>query len=194
MYVIFNTWKWSPKKLNIHFHIVVEMFQLSRPQVPWRWLWRQQWLGPLSSACVRRETLTSWKKLGKSSRRKKKWRKVSKLLHFIQHGGISALAPSSFTVHPLQESLFQLVCLLTTACAISPLWRVTPMWFWKMAILSKCKLQNWCLCSIPFISWTLHKTCFCFVPPPQQWSGRSCWWFHLKRGSQFNCRSDQGLS
>lgn len=140
------------KKTNIHFHIVVEIFQLSRPQVPWRWLWRQQWPGPLCSACVRREILTSWKKLGKSSKRKKKWRKVSNLPHFIRHSGVSALAPSSFTVHPLQELLFQLVCLLTTACAISPLWRVTPMWFWKMGILSKCKLQNWCLCSIPFIS------------------------------------------
>lgn len=76
--------------------------------------------------------------------------------------------PPSFTVNLLQELLFQLVCLLTTACAIFPRWRVTPMWFWKMGILSKCKLQNWYLYSILLFS----CSCSCitlvsdFVSPP----------------------------
>lgn len=128
----------------------------------------QLWQGPPCSACVRREIPTSWKKLGKSSRKKKKWRKVGNCLHFLRHAVIPAFLPSSFTFNLLQELLFQLVCLLTTACAIFPRWRVTPMLFWKMGILSKCKLQNWYLYSILLFS----RSCSCitlvsvFVSPP----------------------------
>lgn len=53
-------------------HIVVSV-SLQRP---WRRLSRQLRLEPLCSACVKRETPSSWKRLEKSSRRKRKWRKV----------------------------------------------------------------------------------------------------------------------
>lgn len=86
--------------------------------------------------------LLLWRKLVKSSRRKKKWRKVSILQHFILHALVSAWTPSSLTVGLLQELLFQRVCLLTTACATSPPWRATLMWFWRRGILSKCKLKK----------------------------------------------------
>lgn len=111
----------------------------------------------------------NWENLQEGKRNEER----SVTVHFLRHDGIPALSPSSFTVHLLQELLFQLVCLLTTACAIFPLWRVTPMWFWKMGILSKCKLQNWYLYSILLSS----HSCFCitlvsvlFHPPTVIWA------------------------
>lgn len=54
------------------------------------------------------------------------------------------LSTPSFTLFPSQVSLFLHAFLLTTACAISPLWRVILKSYWRMAILSKCKLLILC--------------------------------------------------
>lgn len=109
-------------------------------------LWRR-WLGQLwpespCSACVKREMPSSWQKLGKSSRRKKTWRKVRLLLHFISHHECLWLSTPSSTPFLSQVSLFLLVCQLTTAYAITPLLRVTLMSYWRMGTSSKCKLPN----------------------------------------------------
>ena len=55
------------------------------------------------------------------------------------------LSTPSFTLLLSQVSLFLLVCQLTTVYAITLLWRVTLMSYWRMEILSKCKHPNFYL-------------------------------------------------
>lgn len=72
------------------------------------------------SLCVKGDAFIM-EEIGKIFKKEKEMKKGQHLAAFILPAGISALTPSSFIVDFLQELLFQLVCLLTTACAISPL-------------------------------------------------------------------------
>ena len=73
------------------------------------------------SLCVKGDAFIM-EEIGKIFKKEKEMKKGQQLtaFHFLR-AGISAMTPSPFTVDLFQELHFQLVCLLTTACAISPL-------------------------------------------------------------------------
>lgn len=129
-----------------------------------------------------------WQKPGRSSRGKRKWRKVCARLCSVCHPRRLWLGIPSFALFPSQVSLFLHVCLSTTVYAISPLWRVTPKSYWRMEILSKCKASD--------LRWRnafemkLNLTLISSVCVQRSWCAR--WRFHLERGSQLRCWRDQG--
>lgn len=83
---------------------------------------------------------------GKIFKKEKDMKKGTSLLRsFFHYSPLMSLTqhhprPPSFTLFLSQVSLFLLVCQLTTAYVITPLWRVTLMSYWRMGTLSKCKL------------------------------------------------------
>lgn len=101
------------------------------------------------SLCVKGDAFIM-EEIGKIFKKEKEMKKGQHFAAF--HFACCYFCFDTFLTHcwSFQELLFQLVCLLTTACAISPLWRVTLMWFWRREILSKCKLKNWCRYSVLF--------------------------------------------
>lgn len=72
------------------------------------------------SLCVKGDTFIM-EEIGKIFKKEKEMKKGQQIATFILHACVSALPTTSFMVDLLQELPFQLVCLLTTACAISPL-------------------------------------------------------------------------